>query len=510
MDPPNPGARQFTHIDLVGKVSRWVSFKQHWALDVDFLRYLGAEFSVADLAYKPAPRTVFVEQVRLTDYDRPQPIVTPEMDYRLEVAMVWAVDHFSVASSSTIRSNEETRLIIKASDCAKASPGFPYTQRGFKSKEAVLDDEAATQEIYAWVDSLSTHDVIACLFALSLKDEILKKQKVDDNQTRLFMSASILHHFACVKYFGDMSDRLMNERGTWCTAGQDFHYGGWNAMLRSLPFRHFIGLDASMYDMSLFVKLWNLFNVVLKSLCPNVPDRVRESLLSMALDCYVIDSRGNVYQKHTGNPSGWFLTLIMNTIVNYILCAYAFLCAFPEATRNEFESRVRGKLCGDDSLLNTDHETHGKYNARHIVECWRDLMITVKEPLHESEDVADIEYCGATSILYEGIYVRRPRVQKFLDCLKYTLDQDPQYRLIRAASLSNELWPLPERRILLGYCDQLVKEHPYLAKARQQVCLSDRALRCLHTGMESSSQLTEVVYTSANDHSITYIIEGTA
>lgn len=480
--PPVEGAPVYTHIATAGKVQRWVNFKDHWSVDIDFLHHLHQDLDEKSLSFLPAPRNPVVEKTRLADYDRPQPLLSDDNKSKLFEAANWAADHFFVASSSTLRSFEEAREYILRSDCAKSSPGYPWNLK-FKSKSDVLNDAASCLEIKTWVETLEASPV-ACLFALSLKDEILKRQKVLDNQTRLFMSAPIEHHVACVMYFSAFSDKLMAERGTWSTAGTDFHYGGWNEMIRSFVHEWHVGLDASMYDMSIFRMLWACFARIMRVLNPSVPLKVMDMLFSMALDCFIIDSRGNVYLKRTGNPSGWFLTLILNTIINYVLCAYAYLKAFPDADRDEFERYVMGKLCGDDSWLNISKWVYAKYSARHIVECWRELCITVKEPLHESLDPAEIEYCGATSMLYEGIYIRKPRIAKFLDCLKFTVDNDPLYRLVRACSIANELWPFAERAIVVGYTDVLVSKYPYLAPIRSKVLLSERTLRNLVTGLE--------------------------
>jgi len=68
--------------------------------------------------------------------------------------------------------------------------------------------------------------------------------------------------------------------------------------------------------------------------------------------------------------------------------------------------------------------------------------------------------------------------------LKFVKDSAPDYVFRRAVSIYQELWPVPEKSIVLGYLDWKVKEHPELAKLRRQLLLTDSKLKYLHLGFE--------------------------
>lgn len=473
--------RVYEHLETVGRVDRWSKFRDDWSVDTEWSAYRQQPVDWAKVQYRPARKSTRIEGVRLRDYDRCPPLIDDEDLKFLKIAGSWAEKHFSVCKDRGYYTFEEAVEAIKSSDCANSSPGFPWNQ-SFKTKKEALSDSVVLNFLRHWVSKLGTDDVISTLFALALKDEILKATKVKEDKTRLFMSAPLEHHLACVMFMGKMHDALMSDRGTWCSAGREFQHGGWHSMMSILPYSWFVGNDMEMYDMSI---IRYFFSLVCENVCRYNPEKRAEieDLFAMALDAFLVSSRGDVFQKHTGNPSGWFLTLFLNTMVNYIMLAYAWLKKFPGSTQADFERLVRAWLCGDDSLLSISKEVRFDYTAAWMSECWKTFGMKCKES-HESADLSKIEYCGATSMQKFGIWCRRPRVQKFLDALQFVKKTAPDYVLARALSIYHEMWPVDEKRIVKGYVDYKCGLHPELSSVRRKLELTDSELKFLHLGVE--------------------------
>lgn len=450
-------------------------------VDGDWNEFRGDQFSAKSLLYSPSKKSALVERTRIEDYDRRQPELTSDDEQLLRKAAEFARNHFSGCEGHGELTNEETKQYILDSDCADSSPGYPLNLR-FKTKREALEDSETYQIICSWVGRLGTGGVEACLFGLALKDEIQKTKKNLDLQTRLFMLAPLCHHFAMVKFCSRMHDWLMKDRGTWCSAGREFQHGGWNVMMRKLPFDWFIGIDCQMYDMSIFRVLFSLVCEIVCGYCP-ARKKELEDLFAMALDAFVVSGRGDVYWKHTGNPSGWYLTLFLNTVVNYVIMAYSWLRLHPDSTQEDFEAAVRAWLCGDDSLLSVRKGDRDSYTALHITQSLARLGITVKE-VHESYDLRSIEYCGATSIEIDGVFCRRPRVSKFLNALQFSRDPSPSYRTLRACAIHTEMWTVSEAALVKSYVRWLVGKYPACAEVARKNLLSDRKCRYIHLGVE--------------------------
>lgn len=450
-------------------------------MDAEWYEFQQTQVRKGDLKYLPSKKSDSVEKVRLRDYDRPQPEVDEQTLREVSKAADWAYEHFAICEKEREWDFETASKYLIGSDAADSSPGFPWST-AHSSKKEVLECADCCEKIKTWIDNLGTDRVSSCFFALSLKDEILKASKVAEGRTRLFMTCPIEHHIAMLMFCGAMHEKLMNDRGTWCSAGREFQHGGWHEMVSKLVFDWFIGLDSEMYDMSLGRVL---FSLVYRNIAKYCPARVAEleDLFSMALHAFIVTGRGDVLWKHTGNPSGWYLTLLLNTMVNYILLAFAWVRKYPNSTREEFETAVRAWLCGDDSWLSVRKDVQLDYNSAWLVHCFGTLGVKIKQ-VHESTNVCDIEYCGAFTKMLEGRYCRVPRVEKFLNALGFTRWADPQYRLVRAVAIYHEMWTVQEKKLVRDYIAWLVERYPFLAAVRRQVMLSDQKLRYLHLGLE--------------------------
>ncbi len=405
-----------------------------------------------------------IEYQRLRDYDYPQPQISKDDEKLLLAAADRAISYLSsFIRPGKVWSHAEARDFLLSSDAASGAPGYPFTQ--------ATKAEALTQEVYEqWMTwDLSPDE--EPVFAVALKREFIKESKIKQKKTRLFMSAPMFHHLSCLRRFGDFAEKFL-QLVPCVTPGKPFQYGGWDAMMRSLQGRKIFCTDFSAYDISQHDLFFRVFKRVLKSLC-ECPEEEVDWLVDIAQHALCVTTDGVLFRKHVGNPSGWFLTLVMNT-VNLIILWFAW--AMDNGyTYNQTVEGFSALFCGDDSAIATN------LSVADPAQTWTRFGLTVKE-LAVVQDVSEVEYCGATSVRLCGFLVRRPRVSKFLDQLAWTSDCSPAYVFERARAIYMELFPVREyaeyvRRFLVW----MQENHPEL---RRRPIPSDAELIRLYTGLE--------------------------
>jgi hypothetical protein len=146
------------------------------------------------------------------------------------------------------------------------------------------------------------------------------------------------------------------------------------------------------------------------------------------------------------------------------------------------ECRVLDKVsclfCGDDSAMSVGFEVRLPPG-----DTWRRFGFTTKA-LAVVNDLIDVEYCGATSLLLHGFYVRKPRIKKFLDQLRWSVHEDPRYVFERARGIMCECFPVePVYKYVKRFLLWMKRQHPELAGERLP---SEQELLFLYTGLEAS------------------------
>lgn len=450
--------------------------------------------------YAPSQMSEPIILKRLVDYDRPNPTISQIQLLQLRVANDWAREHFSRGMDKQSMQPDSLSITIERflaeEDSQKRSAGWPYNQR-YQTKADALRDPKFIDELVKFIRSLDTEHPTYEPFALSLKSELLKQSKVDNKDTRMFMSAPITHHMACYQLFGKLQKHIMEKQLTWCTAGMVFQFGGWNAFLQNFPqFAKFFGIDIKGMDMSVSAEFWDCFLDFLRDIL-DAQFHVRiTNLLLMALHCIMITPHGRIFIKHTGNPSGWYLTLLINSYVIYLLIAMLWITHFwsrPEMLkRSEFEYNMQSGICGDDSMISVRGSHYKWCNNAFIEDLWGSLGYKVKS-LELSDKIEDLEYCGARSMLYQGVFVRVPRTEKFISSLKWVSNLDPCFRYQRACSLYYEVYPLPVYRDLIGrFLAYLEDKYRSALDTLPSSRLTKMQIDILHTGVGSDVLVTQM------------------
>jgi hypothetical protein len=198
-----------------------------------------------------------------------------------------------------------------------ASPGEPWVSRGCATKAVAWLMFAF--EIMQMVEKLLKGEFVECLFIATTKCELLPAGKED----RIFCPSPFHHQLACAILFKKFADSLTMTVGKHSSAigmnvfggglqkaffklnqmpfGYDADHKGWDGGLRQAePERDFLKTGLPVEYHAAVDLLFNL------ALCPQV--RVHDSVLQM---CF--------------QPSGWYLTTVVNTLKNYRQVCEAYM-----------------------------------------------------------------------------------------------------------------------------------------------------------------------------------------
>lgn len=295
-------------------------------------------------------------------------------------------------------------------------------------------------------------------FSVALKREMLKKAKVSSGKTRMFLVAPLFHHLACFGYFHQYTEAWYHDNqndlrpgggNVWPTPGCNWMGSGWDAFARkmnrsrpSAPTTVYNCTDITGMDLHVSPDHFGAGRDFLAAARDDQAMAVR-TLFDVAMNAECVTSRGVVFLKHGSNPSGWYLTLWLNTFIMACLVYTWYKVNEPFATHDQIMATIRAAVCGDDSVIT--HNPADFSNVHSFASVCDERGYPASLAI-ETTDFAHVEYCGAMKSLRSSVsgmrWVRYPRVQKFLDSLLYIETNSDAIEYQRACSILQELWPL--------------------------------------------------------------------
>jgi hypothetical protein len=188
----------------------------------------------------------------------------------------------------------------------------------------------------------------------TLKDEVRPSDKVDVANLRIFyVLCFCVNIYARMMCMPILAFALRNPSVSECYGGMNAGSSEWNDLaqrLRTHPL--FFDMDFSKFDIRhgrsafrMFAKTMFLLAMACGYSKENC-NRVYILCFSMAFQMFRYNS--DVYLKMRGLPSGWFLTLLMNSFVNSLLLRIAWLRVFK--TLQDFHDRIKTGNVGDDNV----------------------------------------------------------------------------------------------------------------------------------------------------------------
>ncbi len=229
------------------------------------------------------------------------------------------------------------------------SPGWPYVNMGCSTKRQAWEkySDLITERAMA----LTRGEYVECVFIASLKDELLPPGK----NARVFLPAPFHHQLACAILFKSSVDSLTNSVHNHSSAvGINIFGRGLERCLRSLNTLPF-GYDADQSGCDTSWKDAEPERDFLKVGLPIQYHAGVDMLFNTAMCPRVIVGE-NVLQLEM-NPSGWYLTTMVNTLMTHRTVAASFMDLSPEVidipTMRKHLLQVNG---GDDLCYSTDCE----------------------------------------------------------------------------------------------------------------------------------------------------------
>lgn len=470
----------------LGKIPRFVKPSSEIDINEDWIKFINRNgYSIA-LTHQPAPISYEIERNRIRDYGLVDPTNPSLNEASVDLAINWLYEHFHTCHNPVILADfnikdprelaanmayNSIQFLIKShSKSKRKSPGYPWNSpsnplgKVFKTKLELIEDPGFFKILADYIYGLLTGRPTYTYMAECLKDEIVTCEKAISGRTRIFMSASIEHFLASLVLFGPMHESFIaGNDSTYSTAGSDYHRGKWDSKIRLFPYGMFISGDFKNYDVylrSLFFRVLYTFFSKTHADHWDVLEPMIRALLQQACCSLFVDSQGNVYMKATGNPSGQYLTLLFNTLMLYFMNAMFYIDCVDHSKptfgleRSDFEFHVKLWLCGDDQVHNISPLIQDQWTPTALINYWTKTMGMVMKTAHSSTDFCEVEFCGKTSQIQNGMYVPVPRIDKFMSSMQYKTIDNPLIQIERMRSLLMDLYTRPDlQRILLKYLD---------------------------------------------------------
>lgn len=361
--------------------------------------------------------------------------------------------------------------IFATSKNVDSTPGYP--------KFLVFDTEEDYLSTFGWreyIDVWNDKDTLnhRPLWWCFLKNEVLKKTKVQSNDIRMILCADPVFTRIGACYEQDQNNRMKQYTETKkAQVGWTPFFGGINRRIERLckiQNPQFVELDWTRFDGTIPKELfWRIKQMRFFFLS----ERFRTSENKARYDWYVKNlleklillPTGEVCHIKKGNPSGQYSTTVDNNMVNVWLTAFeiSYLYYVQKGelpSVSDYERNVDFLCYGDDRLLAVSKD-FVTYDPGKVITMYKNIfgMWVKPENIKTSDSVEGLSFCGMTLVKTSKGFVGIPNVDKILTTLS-----DPVRKMPDVSALWGKLVSL---RILCENCDNFVKD--YLDKQIENV-----------------------------------------
>jgi len=261
------------------------------------------------------------------------------------------------------------------------SPGYPYRlyHHGSGSKELfskehpyIVTDDLLLKRYTEREERARKGERITSIFVDTLKDERLPKAKIEIGKTRVFTVVPKDFVMLVRKFF------LFFCASFYANCGTFFSYVGcnpesyqWTALVNRLKEVGGLGFagDFKAFDGTMLPQFMLGFLDVVNYWYNDSKECQLVRAVLMDEMIYSTHMAMNVlYYVQQGNPSGNPITIVLNTVVNYMYHAYAWLKLAPSPvnTMYHFDLYCRCAIVGDDSIICVKPEYSHFYNLETV------------------------------------------------------------------------------------------------------------------------------------------------
>jgi len=458
---------------VVGKVSRFSSDKVRNMDDPFFSEYLLQTKGVTARklyggVYSLCSPNRVAGYSGLVKYDKPQPVLDGQKWCQ---ALQWAEKHFMCMGGAKVWDDFD---FVKSELNLSASAGYPWNLcRETASKKQFYSLDTSQEFVNTYWQQLAGENPPAVFWTNNVKEEIRPVEKILVNKLRTFVGGPVEHIHACTRLFGDMNDKFYRSANVgihWSFVGGTKFYKGWQVLFKRLnKHPNAFELDESEYDASLFREAmysmalfrWNMLSSECRT--PDNKRRIWNAYVEI-VDSVIVAPDGEVIHKNTGNPSGSANTIVDNTVILFMLLAYAWLTLCPEdfVSYQSFMENVEAALNGDDNTWTCSDLVVPWFNAEAVSKIWSSLGVTTK--YGDSSAPRKLIDCSFLSTGFKKVgscVVPFPEGEKIFASLAFHLkSKTPRWSLLRAFALRIEsYWDQDTRDQLLSYINWLMINH---------------------------------------------------
>nr|QZA73623.1 polyprotein [Broad bean wilt virus 2] len=283
------------------------------------------------------------------------------------------------------------------------SEGFPYRLDrgpGDKGKSRYVSGESGNLKItdegvlsdIAWFEEVSKTQVPDLYCIECVKDERLPIRKVlHEPKSRLFTVLPMSYNIVIRKKFLNFVRFFMKRRDVLpAQVGINPYSREWTRMANKLLSKgnNILCCDYSRFDGFLPKCIMNEIGNMIARLM-KVDEVSRTQIKNLMLACtsrYAMCNRV-LYRVENGIPSGFPLTVIVNSILNEILVKYAYWHCFEDnpSVQSNFDAHVSMVVYGDDNLISVSDAISSKFDGSFLVSFMEGLGIKVTDGIDKTK-----------------------------------------------------------------------------------------------------------------------------
>lgn len=391
------------------------------------------------------------------------PLTPPRRDV-LEVVKGWLGRHFFAMNDCA--SDFDWEHIVQSMNKG-SSPGFPFTRplggvSGFATKRALFAHDGGNYAINLFDQYLKMMKVWPApqveFYVLSAKHEMRKVSKILANDFRTYTAASWRNTALGTAIFGPMLEVYYSlSDSTWSYVGGSMYFGQWNELFQRLnKHPNAFECDESAFDSTIHRDFVMAVKDVLMEFHQDKSTEntiMIDNLFEFIVEGMVLCPNGDIFYKTQGNPSGSFLTVVLNTLVLYMLLAYAWVQLVPEEMRTYecFHDNVEAALYGDDNLWTVSDFAKQWFNASAVARVWQGLGIIINQEKYKEGKLCDLHFLSASFQYFEGAgYVPVLDLEKSICSQLYhsLAYRSVKWSYLKASSLLLNVYWNPEGRAL--------------------------------------------------------------
>ncbi|QCO31425.1 RdRp [Passerine astrovirus 2] len=388
----------------------------------------------------------------------------PLKDIRAEYKDIWDFATSVVLKEYGYMDDAQIISPIQTEKNMESTPAFPKFMK-YDSEREYIEDVGWNEYMELW--NMKPEERRRPLWWTFLKNETLKKEKIQQNDIRMIMCTDpVFTRFGAA--FDQHQNQMMKERSETKQAqiGWTPFYGGLDQRIRRLkrgkknPW--YLEMDWTRFDGTIpeqvfrHIKEIRWFLHDKKHQTPENRQRY-DWYVENLVNKVVLLPTGEVTVVKGGNPSGQISTTTDNNMVNTFLTAFELGYMYKEThgrvpSTQEFYQKVDFLCYGDDRLCCID-EDFCIYQVKKVPELYKTIfgMWVKPENIKIQNDPAGLSFCGLKLVNIKGLWYGTPNVDKILSTI-----ENPVRSLPDIESLWGKLVSL---RILTQHADKEVNDY---------------------------------------------------